>query len=44
MIDALGRFHVAGVPTTIPMHVAILQSDAFRTGQYDNRRIPGWPP
>jgi acetyl-CoA carboxylase biotin carboxylase subunit len=43
MIDALTRFEVAGVPTTIPMHRAILGSNAFRTGQYDNRTIPGWP-
>jgi acetyl-CoA carboxylase biotin carboxylase subunit len=42
MIDALGRFTVTGVPTTIPMHLAILASDAFRTGRYDNRSIPGW--
>ena len=32
-----------GVPTTIPMHVAILGSDAFRLGTYDTRAIPGWP-
>jgi acetyl-CoA carboxylase biotin carboxylase subunit len=42
MIDALGAFEVAGVPTTIPMHLAILRSDAFRDGAYDNRSIPGW--
>jgi acetyl-CoA carboxylase, biotin carboxylase subunit len=42
MIDALGRFTVAGVPTTIPMHLAILASDEFRTHRYDNRTIPGW--
>ena len=43
MIRALQSFTVAGVPTTIPMHVAILQSEAFRTGAYDTRSIPGWP-
>lgn len=42
MISALMAFRVEGVPTTIPMHVAILQSDAFRTGAYDTRSIPGW--
>ena len=42
MIDALAAFDVAGVPTTIPMHLAILRSDAFRDGDYDNRSIPGW--
>jgi acetyl-CoA carboxylase biotin carboxylase subunit len=44
MIGALSEFHVEGVPTTIPMHVAILRSEAFRTGRYDTRSIPGWPP
>lgn len=43
MIDALQRFRVEGVPTTIPMHVKILSSDAFRRGDYDTRSIPGWP-
>ncbi len=44
MIEALSAFEVAGVPTTIPMHVAILQSAAFRDNRYDTRSIPGWPP
>jgi len=44
MIAALSAFDVAGVPTTIPMHLAILRSPAFRTGRYDTRSIPGWPP
>jgi acetyl-CoA carboxylase, biotin carboxylase subunit len=43
MIAALMAFRVEGVPTTIPMHVKILQSAAFRTGAYDTRTIPGWP-
>ena len=43
MIAALAAFHVEGVPTTIPMHLAILASEAFRTGDYDTRSIPGWP-
>ena len=43
MIAALSAFAVAGVPTTIPMHLAILRSTAFRTGAYDTRSIPGWP-
>jgi acetyl-CoA carboxylase biotin carboxylase subunit len=42
MLAALRAFHVAGVPTTIPMHVAILESEPFRTGNYDTRAIPGW--
>ena len=44
MIAALTAFSVEGVPTTIPMHLAILGSAAFRTGNYDTRTIPGWPP
>jgi len=43
MIAALRAFEVAGVPTTIPMHVAILSSAAFRSSSYDTRAIPGWP-
>jgi acetyl-CoA carboxylase biotin carboxylase subunit len=43
MIAALSGFAVEGVPTTIPMHVAILSSEAFRSGNYDTRSIPGWP-
>ena len=44
MVQALSAFTVEGVPTTIPMHLAILQSEAFRSGRYDTRAIPGWPP
>ena len=44
MIAALGALVCEGVPTTIPMHLAILRSDAFRNGDYDTRSIPGWPP
>jgi acetyl-CoA carboxylase biotin carboxylase subunit len=43
MVAALSAFEVAGVPTTIPMHLAILQSAAFRANRYDTRSIPGWP-
>jgi acetyl-CoA carboxylase biotin carboxylase subunit len=44
MIAALSAFEVAGVPTTIPMHLAILGSAAFRASRHDTRSIPGWPP
>jgi acetyl-CoA carboxylase biotin carboxylase subunit len=44
MVAALTAFDVAGVPTTIPMHLAILRSAAFRDNRYDTRSIPGWPP
>ncbi len=44
MIGALEGFGIDGVATTIPMHLAILRSPAFQSGQYDTRAIPGWPP
>jgi acetyl-CoA carboxylase biotin carboxylase subunit len=44
MIDALTELRCEGVATTRPMHLAILQSEAFRTNRYDTRAIPGWPP
>jgi acetyl-CoA carboxylase, biotin carboxylase subunit len=43
MIAALSSMICEGVPTTIPMHLAILRSAAFKTNQYDTRAIPGWP-
>ncbi|MFT3696868.1 MAG: biotin carboxylase N-terminal domain-containing protein [Kofleriaceae bacterium] len=43
MLAALAAFEVAGVPTTIGMHQKILASEAFQTGAYDTRSIPGWP-
>jgi acetyl-CoA carboxylase biotin carboxylase subunit len=44
MITALEELVCDGVPTTVPMHLAILRSPAFRRGTYDTRAIPGWPP
>ena len=44
MIDALGQLECEGVPTTVPMHLEILRSRAFREHAYDTRTIPGWPP
>lgn len=43
MIRALEELKIDGVPTTVPMHLAILRSPAFRAGDYDNGGIPGWP-
>jgi len=43
MLAALAAFRVEGVPTTISMHQKILASEAFKTGAYDTRSIPGWP-
>jgi acetyl-CoA carboxylase, biotin carboxylase subunit len=42
MIAALSSMVCEGVPTTIPMHLAILRSDDFRSNRYDTRAIPGW--
>ncbi len=44
MIEALSSLVCEGVPTTAPMHVAILGSNEFRANDYDTRSIPGWPP
>jgi acetyl-CoA carboxylase biotin carboxylase subunit len=43
MERALRGMIVEGVKTTIPLHLTILASDAFRTNRYDTRAIPGWP-
>jgi acetyl-CoA carboxylase biotin carboxylase subunit len=42
MRRALEGARVAGVATTIPLHLAVLASDAFRAGAYDTRSIPGF--
>jgi acetyl-CoA carboxylase biotin carboxylase subunit len=44
MLEALDALVCEGLPTTIPMHQAILRSAALREGRYDTRTIPGWPP
>jgi acetyl-CoA carboxylase biotin carboxylase subunit len=41
MIAALGELVCEGVPTTVPLHLQILRSHAFRTNDYDTRAIPG---
>jgi acetyl-CoA carboxylase biotin carboxylase subunit len=42
-IAALEAFVCEGPATTIPMHLAILRSEGFRSGHYTTRAIPGWP-
>jgi acetyl-CoA carboxylase biotin carboxylase subunit len=44
MIDVLSRARIEGVATTIPLHLAVLQSSEFAKGAYDTRSIPGWRP
>jgi acetyl-CoA carboxylase biotin carboxylase subunit len=43
MIAALEQLTCKGVHTTIPMHLQILRSPAFRSHDYDTRAIPGFP-
>jgi len=44
LVTALSAARVEGVATTIPLHLAVLDSPAFRAGNYDTAAIPGWPP
>ena len=44
MIRALETLVLDGVPTTRPLLLAVLRSEAFRRGEHDIRSIPGWPP
>ncbi len=42
MRNALSASRIEGVPTTVPLHLAVLASDEFGTGDYDTGSIPGW--
>lgn len=44
MAACLQGASVEGVATTIPLHLAVLDSPAFRSGTYSTAEIPGWPP
>ncbi|PRQ08858.1 acetyl-CoA carboxylase biotin carboxylase subunit [Enhygromyxa salina] len=44
MILALEQLVCEGVQTTVPMHLQILRSEAFRSDRYDTRAIPGFAP
>ncbi len=39
---ALAGARIEGVRTTVPLHRAVLSSEAFRSGRYDTQSIPGW--
>ena len=39
-LDALRRFKIEGVSTTIPAHLALLDSEEFRSGRYDTGIVP----
>jgi len=43
MQNTLGEACIEGIATTIPLHLAVLGSPEFQSGQYDTRTIPGWP-
>ncbi len=43
LLACLRRARVEGVATTLPLHLAVLDSREFRAGTYDTRSIPGWP-
>ncbi|MDW7681596.1 MAG: acetyl-CoA carboxylase biotin carboxylase subunit, partial [bacterium] len=40
MINTLKKFKIAGIKTTIPLHLKILQSADFQKGDYDNNWLP----
>jgi acetyl-CoA carboxylase biotin carboxylase subunit len=44
LLAGLASAQVEGLPTTIALHQAVLQSAAFQSGEYDTSSIPGWPP
>ena len=39
-LDALRNFTIEGVKTTIPAHLALLDSEEFRSGRYDTGTVP----
>ena len=42
LLAALAGARIEGVTTTIPLHLAVLDSPEFRRGEYDVDTIPGW--
>jgi acetyl-CoA carboxylase biotin carboxylase subunit len=44
MLHALRGTRIEGVATTIPVHLAVLESAAFQSGDYDTASLPGWSP
>ena len=42
MRRTLDSARVEGVATTIPLHLAVMDSAEFASGEYDTRSIPGW--
>ena len=44
LVSALDTLRCDGVTTTVPMHLSVLKSKAFRRNDYDVSVIPGWSP
>jgi acetyl-CoA carboxylase biotin carboxylase subunit len=42
LVQGLRSIDCKGISTTIPMHLSVLESPAFRANDYDTRAIPGW--
>jgi acetyl-CoA carboxylase biotin carboxylase subunit len=40
MVNALKRFKIEGIKTTIPLHIEILNSKIFKEGNYHNNSLP----
>ncbi len=41
---ALQEFIIEGVPTTIPLHMALMRSEEFRSGKVSTMWLEGWMP
>ncbi len=41
MENALREFQIGGIKTTIPLHLEILNSNVFRSGDYNTNSLPG---
>jgi len=42
LLACLKETRIEGLPTTLPLHIAVLESDEFQSGTYDTTSIPGW--
>ncbi len=42
LAKTLREIRCDGISTTIPMHLSVLASKAFRDNRYDTRAVPGW--
>ena len=42
LCEALRGIQCEGISTTIPMHLAVLNSKEFAENRYDTRAVPGW--